>query len=75
MEAVMPKDAPPNGGASPVGTPMGSGRRVSEMQAKLHRWAVADPGRRFDDLFVRREAPRDRAEVKDHRRGLVAAGP
>jgi RNA-directed DNA polymerase len=20
------------------------------MQAKLHRWAVADPGRRFDDL-------------------------
>ena len=26
-------------------------------------------------LFVRREAPRDRAEVKDHRRGLVAAGP
>ena len=47
----MPKDAPPNGGASPVDTPMGSGRRVSEMQAKLHRWAVADPGRRFDDLF------------------------
>jgi RNA-directed DNA polymerase len=21
------------------------------MQTKLHRWAVADPGRRFDDLF------------------------
>jgi RNA-directed DNA polymerase len=21
------------------------------MQAKLHRWAVADPGRRFDDVF------------------------
>jgi RNA-directed DNA polymerase len=21
------------------------------MQARLHRWAVADPGRRFDDLF------------------------
>ena len=21
------------------------------MQAKLHRWATADPGRRFDDLF------------------------
>jgi hypothetical protein len=21
------------------------------MQAKLHRWAVADLGRRFDDLF------------------------
>ncbi len=30
---------------------MGSDRRVSEMQAKLHRWAAADPGRRFDDLF------------------------
>ena len=30
---------------------MGPRRRVSEMQAKLHRWAAADPGRRFDDLF------------------------
>ena len=29
----------------------GSAARVSGMQAKLHRWAVADPGRRFDDLF------------------------
>ncbi len=46
----MPKDAPPNGGA-PRGGPTGPGARVSEMQAKLHRWAVADPGRRFDDLF------------------------
>jgi RNA-directed DNA polymerase len=28
------------------------------MQAKLHRWAVADPGRRFDDLvnFVHDQA-------------------
>ena len=24
--------------------------RVLRMQRKLHRWAVADPGRRFDDL-------------------------
>jgi len=24
--------------------------RVLVMQKKLHRWAVADPGRRFDDL-------------------------
>jgi len=46
----MPKDAPPNGGA-PGLAPLGPGARVSEMQAKLHRWAVADPGRRFDDLF------------------------
>lgn len=30
---------------------MGPRRRVSEMQAKLHRWAMADPGHRFDDLF------------------------
>ena len=30
---------------------MGPRRRVSEMQVKLHRWAAADPGRRFDDLF------------------------
>src|SRR3954451_7226222 len=46
----MPKDAPPNGGALDS-VPMGLWSRVSEMQAKLHRWAVADPGRRFDDLF------------------------
>ena len=26
-------------------------RRVLEMQAKLHRWAVDDPHRRFGDLF------------------------
>ena len=25
--------------------------RVLRMQTKLHSWAVADPGRRFDDLF------------------------
>lgn len=47
----MPKDAPPNGGAPAGWAPMGPRRRVSEMQAKLHRWAAADPGRRFDDLF------------------------
>ena len=26
-------------------------RRVLGIQAKLHRWARDDPGRRFDDLF------------------------
>ena len=41
----MPEDAAPNG------TAPGRDARVLEMQAKLHRWAVADPGRRFDDLF------------------------
>jgi RNA-directed DNA polymerase len=28
-----------------------AGRRVLEIQAKLHRWASDDPHRRFDDLF------------------------
>ena len=46
----MPEDASLNGDA-PRSGPAGSWVRVSEMQAKLHRWAVADPGRRFDDLF------------------------
>ena len=46
----MPKDAPANGGAA-LQLPIGQRQRVSEMQAKLHRWAAADSGRRFDDLF------------------------
>src|ERR1700728_2306043 len=46
----MPQDAPPNGGAGDDG-PQGPWSRVAGMQAKLHRWAAADPGRRFDDLF------------------------
>jgi RNA-directed DNA polymerase len=46
----MPKDAPPNGDAptdqdAAADVPVGLRRRVSEMQAKLHRWAAADPGR------------------------------
>jgi len=45
----MPKDAPSNEGACDPA--VGPRSRVSEMQAKLHRWAAADPGRRFDDLF------------------------
>ncbi|MER7541246.1 group II intron reverse transcriptase/maturase [Streptomyces sp. NPDC097704] len=47
----MPKDAPLNSGAPLEVDPVGPRQRVSEMQAKLHRWAAADPGRRFDDLF------------------------
>lgn len=47
----MPKDAPLNSGALPDAAPVGPRQRVSEMQAKLHRWAAADPGRRFGDLF------------------------
>jgi RNA-directed DNA polymerase len=46
----MPQGAPPNGGARD-GVPQGSWSRVAGMQAKLHRWAAADPGRRFGDLF------------------------
>jgi RNA-directed DNA polymerase len=46
----MPQDAPPNGSA-PGPVLQGPGSRVAGMQAKLHRWAAADPGRRFDDLF------------------------
>src|ERR1700749_2370578 len=45
----MPQDAPPNGSA-PDQAP-GRWSRVAGMQAKLHRWAAADPGRRFDDLY------------------------
>jgi RNA-directed DNA polymerase len=48
----MPQDAPPNGSAREQALVMlGAGERVAGMQAKLHRWAAADPGRRFDDLF------------------------
>ena len=46
----MPQDALLNGSALDL-APAGSGSRVAEMQTKLHRWAAADPGRRFDDLF------------------------
>ena len=46
----MPQDAPSNDDA-PSEQVAGPFRRVAEMQAKLHRWAAADPGRRFDDLF------------------------
>jgi RNA-directed DNA polymerase len=48
---AMPKDAPPNGGAALETSDIGLGGRVSGMQTKLHCWAAADPGRRFDDLF------------------------
>jgi len=45
----MPQDAPPNGSAQDQAP--GPWSRVAGMQAKLHRWAAADPGRRFDDLY------------------------
>ncbi|CPS23867.1 hypothetical protein [Mycolicibacter arupensis] len=49
LVAVMPKDAPPK--AAPAARQKGPWQRVSEMQDKLHRWAVADTGRRFGDVF------------------------
>jgi RNA-directed DNA polymerase len=51
MEAVMPKEAPVDGGARAEPVPVGPFGRVSGMRTKLHRWAAADRGRRFDDLF------------------------
>ena len=50
-DTAMPKDAVVNI-VAPGGTgPMGPFARVSGMQTKLHRWAAADQGRGFDDLF------------------------
>ena len=46
----MPEDAPVNIGAL-LKLPFTAGQRVLGIQTKLHRWAVADPGRRFDDLY------------------------
>jgi hypothetical protein len=37
-------------------------RRVLEIQTKLHRWAVEDPHRRFDDL-MNLAAPRRRPVI------------
>jgi hypothetical protein len=39
----MPQDAPPNGGAP--GPAEGPWSGIAGIQAKLHRWAAADPGR------------------------------
>jgi RNA-directed DNA polymerase len=46
----MPQDAPVKTGAR-WPTWVQARSRVAGMQAKLHRWAVADGGCRFDDLF------------------------
>jgi RNA-directed DNA polymerase len=46
----MSEAAPVNIGAL-LETPHVAGQRVLRMQTKLHGWAAADPGRRFDDLY------------------------
>jgi RNA-directed DNA polymerase len=53
----MVEDTPVNTGALVWPSPEVAADRVRRMQLKLHRWAVSDPGRRFDDVFVRHEAP------------------
>ena len=47
----MARDASVNTDAPDEPVPQGPFARVLRMQTKLHRWAAADPGRRFDDLF------------------------
>ena len=47
---VTPEDAPVNIGAMQL-TPYRAEQRVLGIQSKLHSWAAADQGRRFDDLF------------------------
>lgn len=46
----MPEEAPTNIGAL-LAEPQVAGGRVLGMQKKLHVWAMADLGRRFDDLY------------------------
>ena len=46
----MSEEAPVNIGAL-LSLLFTAGQRVLGMQTKLHRWATADPGRRFDDLY------------------------
>src|SRR5256886_27772 len=48
---VMSEDAPVNTGAVAWPDDFTASVMVRRMQAKLHRWATEDPGRRFGDLF------------------------
>src|SRR5216683_7639291 len=51
-----------------------AGRRVLEIQAKLHRWAGDDPRRRFDDLFNLVADPAFLLVAWDRVRGNKGAG-
>ena len=55
----MSEDAPVNTGAVAWPDDFTASVMVRRMQAKLHRWATEDPGRRFGDLF-NLAAPRKR---------------
>ncbi len=46
----MSEDAPVNIGAA-LERPFAAAQQVLRMQTKLHRWAAAEGGRRFDDVF------------------------
>jgi RNA-directed DNA polymerase len=46
----MPEGSPVNIGELLL-VPFTAGKRVLGMQTRLHQWAAADPGRRFDDLY------------------------
>src|SRR5512135_2223375 len=48
---VMSEDAPVNTGAVAWPDDFTASVMVRRTQAKLHRWATEDPGRRFGDLF------------------------
>ena len=58
----MPEDAPVNTGVVAWPSADSAYFAVREMQIKLHRWAAADPGRRFGDLF-NLAAPRKRLVI------------
>jgi RNA-directed DNA polymerase len=58
----MSEDAPANAGAVEWPHPDSAYFTVRSMQAKLHRWATEDPGRRFGDLF-NLAAPRKRLVI------------
>jgi RNA-directed DNA polymerase len=45
----MSGDTPVNTGVA-LSMPLSAEQRVLGIQARLHQWAAADPGRRFDDL-------------------------
>jgi RNA-directed DNA polymerase len=59
---VMSEDAPVNTGAVAWPDDFTASVMVRRMQAKLHRWATEDPGRRFGDLF-NLAAPRKRLVI------------
>jgi RNA-directed DNA polymerase len=48
---AMSEDAPVNTGAVAWPDDFTASVMVRRMQAKLHRWAIEDPDRRFGDLF------------------------